>query len=138
MEDDSDFILLYIAALMTSWWFLLRSSSRPGRAPTSEHYQRLDWDRHVNLGLDCLWFKRMYRLSKPVFDELVELLTPDLAKSENMLSKLRHADIIPSHIQVAMALQYLGGGSYLTIFTLFGVSKSASYDILYRVCDAIN
>ncbi|CAM9456867.1 unnamed protein product [Phaeothamnion confervicola] len=132
-----DIVILAVVYAISCWW-CLRHAPAAGRAPTSKHYLRLDWERHVNLGYDCNWFKRFYRMSYSTFEDLVKLLEPALWRDANALSEHRAAPTIPVRMLVAMTLRFLGGASYLDVFTHFSVSQAAFYNALHRVVAAIN
>ena len=72
-------------------------------------------------------FPRAMRMSESAFDTLVDTLRPHL----------------PTHayspaMKTAMALWYMGGGSYIDIAAVFGCSVASFYNSLWSVVDAIN
>ena len=72
-------------------------------------------------------FPRAMRMSEDAFGVLVSTLRPRLP-SRGYSPEMR----------TAMALRYLGGGSFIDISAVFGASISSFYNSLWCVVDAIN
>jgi len=72
-------------------------------------------------------FERAVRMPEPTFTILVDKLRTRLP-SRGLSAELR----------TAMALRYLGGGSYLDIRAAFGVATATMYNCLWEVLDAVN
>jgi len=72
-------------------------------------------------------FPRAMRMSDEAFNNLVIDLRPRLSKRGPTAA-----------LRVAMALRYLGGGSYVDACAVFGVPRATFYNNLWHVVDAMN
>jgi len=104
-------------------------------------YERLIWADEV-AALGPL-FHRKYRMSYPVFTKLLSVLRGSLERNE-IQARRRHgrgsgaARAICPETQVAVALRFFAGGSYLDITTSHKIQVSTFYDIVKRVTSAIH
>jgi len=73
------------------------------------------------------FFERAVRMPEHSFLGLVDALRPRLPSRG-----------LSGEVRTAIALRYLGGGSYLDICAAFGVSPSTMYNCLWEVIDAVN
>jgi len=72
-------------------------------------------------------FDRAMRMSADAFQDLVDRLRPRLPRRG-----------VPPEVRTAIALRYLGGGSYLDICATLGVHTCTVYRALWDVIDAVN
>lgn len=72
-------------------------------------------------------FDRAMRMPSAAFHELVDVLRPRLPRQG-----------VPAEVRTAIALRYLGGGSYIDICAAMGVHPATVYRALWDVIDAIN
>lgn len=72
-------------------------------------------------------FPRAMRMSDGAFDGLVALLRPLLPRRG-----------LSAETRTALALRYLGGGSYVDICAAFGVHPASLYRAVWEVVDAVN
>ena len=78
-------------------------------------------------------FKNYLRIEPNLFDEMVDRLSPSLAKSE---TRMRHP--LPVGLKLAVTLRFLAtGNSYTSLQYSFRVSKSAICRFMPQVCQAI-
>ena len=150
-------LLLAAAALLMEQYWLRPKRRRPRQqqqSPQREEQQpearrRRIWcrewllrrsihgDYHHLLGElhreDQKGFKNYLRIQPHLFNEMVERLTPRLAKVE---TKLRHP--LPVGLKLAVTLRFLAtGNSYTSLQYSFRVSKSAISRFVPQVCQAI-
>jgi len=114
------------------------------------HCSRLDRER----GYDLLvfadevasvrrGFKRKYRMEFDVFTALVEQLRPRLRRNDAQ-ARRRHGRGLPGRravseeTQVAAALRFYAGASYLDVFSTHKVEPSSFNAIVKRVTSAVN
>ena len=82
---------------------------------------------------DTRGFKNFLRIQPELFQEMVERLTPILAKRE---TRMRHP--LPVGLKLAVTLRFLAtGNTYTSLQYSFRVSKSAISRFVPRVCQAI-
>ena len=104
-------------------------------------YERLIWADEV-AALGPL-FHRKYRMSYLVFTRLLSELRGSLERNE-IQARRRHGRgsgatrAICPETQVAVALRFFAGGSYLDITTSHKIQVSTFYDIVKRVTSAIH
>ena len=98
-------------------------------------WNRMDWERRVAF-LKPHEFKRFYRFDYKLFKTVVMKLRPILEKHSPSATKLR-GSAISAEIQLACALRYLAGGSYLDIAHQHGVSDTNFDKVVGRVVGAL-
>jgi len=74
-----------------------------------------------------LHFERAMRMSADAFYDLVDRLRPRLPRRG-----------VPPEVRTAIALRYLGGGSYLDTCAILGVHTCTVFRALWDVVDAVN
>jgi len=72
-------------------------------------------------------FERAMRMSEDAFHGLVGVLRPRLPRRG-----------VSAEVRTALALRYLGGGSYVDICAAFGVHSATVYQSLWDIVDAVN
>jgi len=85
-------------------------------------------------------FKRMFRLDRQSFDELVELLDP-LIKRDDKYATISSGSPISTRTRLAICLRWLSGGSYIDIRFAWGVSKAAFFSergVLWPTIEALD
>jgi hypothetical protein len=71
--------------------------------------------------LDDRRFKRRFRMSRMSFEALLATIRHDLERNEGMATRSSGEPVYP-YLQLAIALRYLAGGSYLDIADCYKVS----------------
>jgi hypothetical protein len=79
-------------------------------------------------------FRRVFRMGRSIFTSLLNLLRTDLLRDPSLRSSGRR---IESEIQLALTLSLLAGASYLDRMMLFGVSRSACYEIFHDTTNVV-
>jgi hypothetical protein len=70
-------------------------------------------------------FKRRFRMSSMSFEALLATIRHDLERDEDMACRSSGEPVYP-YLQLAIALRYLAGGSYLDISDVYKVSAGNS------------
>ena len=65
-------------------------------------------------------FKRMFRMSRRAFQNLLDKVSPELSVDENQAIRGSGSPILPQ-TALAATIRWLAGGSYLDICALFGL-----------------
>jgi hypothetical protein len=99
---------------------------------------RLRWDREVQSQLLEQTFELTFRMAPSSFENLLNLLYPDLAQDVRQAENASGGStpITPVNM-LQMTLRYLAGGKYLDIRVVAGVSVSSFYRIVNRTLRAI-
>jgi hypothetical protein len=80
----------------------------------------------VALGqLTDVQFKRRFRMTRMSFESLLATIRHDLERDEDMAGRSSRDPVFP-YLQLAIALRYLAGGSYLDISDVYKVSVGNS------------
>lgn len=96
---------------------------------------RMDWSERMN-SLTEFEFKRTYRQSSERFHSVVAALKErDL--SDRLIFDSREAthNAISMELRWSMTSRFLAGGSYLDIYQMHGVSKSAFFECIWKTLD---
>ena len=116
-----------------------KSSTYPGRIPGCVTISRKR--RNLNIlfsELTSIQFRRMYRMHKESFNELVDILAPKLPQQQ---PRKRGKDVngpITNETRLAMALRWFAGGSKYDIACNHGVGVGEVYKSVWMVVDAIH
>ena len=79
-------------------------------------------------------FKRLLRVDPPMFQELVDTLTPIIQKQPTVMR-----EALPVGLRLAVTLKFMcSGESYPEIAHLFRISTSSICNIISETCDAIH
>ena len=98
---------------------------------------RLDWAQHI-ARLAPGEFTRLYRLPLEVFNEVLEVIRPDLARNIEMGSIGSPEGAVSPELQLSMALRFFAGASYLDVALYHGGHRATFFSALWRVINAIN
>ena len=79
-------------------------------------------------------FKRTYRMTLDTFEMHIR---PAVARTHPEKGRRDLHGVVEPELQLSMTLRYLAGGSYLDIYHMHGVSRTAFYDTIPIVCNAI-
>lgn len=91
--------------------------------------------------LTAIEFKRMFRMDRDTFNELLEKITPELPIINGKMGENSSGSSISNKTKLACTLRWLAGGSYIDICFAFGVAKTTFFEtngILWTVLEAIN
>jgi hypothetical protein len=83
------------------------------------------------------YFKRMFRLDRPTFSWLLNLIRPKIQGCEKQACCSSGSPVFPE-IKLALALRFLAGGSYLDLAFAFDVSYKHVMDYVWEVFEAID
>ena len=83
-------------------------------------------------------FKRTFRLSRTVFNEVHGRIEHRLQCNETQRKNASGGTVVDTRIKLMIALRYLAGGSYLDLRLLFEVPTPSLYRIVRKVVDAVN
>ena len=100
---------------------------------------RLAWDEHVRMLLLENQFERTYRMSHEAFQNLVELLRPDISVDEAMsyVSSSGSTQPIIPELVLHCLLRYLSGGTYIDVRLLAQMSVASFYRILHLAIKSV-
>ena len=95
------------------------------RRNTPKRQRRFDWDAYWQRKTPAKW-KKTFRVTKERFTWL--------ANHERLQHlKPKRRDGISVNVQLAVALRFVAGGSYIDIADIFGISEENTlFDIVYR------
>ena len=127
-DDDSLFTVvevIVVAEAIMSW--------RSNRLTRS----RLNWQRHVQMLLHENQFDVMYRMTLESFNNLLDLLSPNLQVNERFSPLCCGAPISPE-IFLHCTVRFLAGGSYHDIRQSASISKPSFYCVVWQTIFAIN
>eukprot|EP00644_Phytophthora_capsici_P015270 jgi/Phyca11/113545/e_gw1.24.167.1 len=99
--------------------------------------ERLNWKHHSQLLLNEGQFRQYYRMSYRGFEKLVCLLAPRLHVDEAQSRRRSGIDPLTPVNMVQMCISWLAGYSYHPVRALSGCSKTAFYNSIHKVMDAI-
>ncbi len=86
-------------------------------------------------------FKRMFRVDRPTFDEVLERISPFLNVRDEQKAINSSGSPIQARTRLAVTLRWLSGSSYLDLCFAWGVSSSTFYHpdgIIWPVLEAID
>jgi hypothetical protein len=83
------------------------------------------------------YFKRMFRLDRPTFSWLLELIRPKIQGSEKQACCSSGSPIFPE-IKLAIALRFLAGGIYLDLAFAFDISHKHVMKYVWEVFEAVD
>ena len=123
--------------------YLSKHQNRPAevrRKPRNFHRNRgfaiEEMDR-----LDPSTFKKMFRVSRSTFDELLDIITPHLDQRNEVKAKNSSGSSISPKTRLAVTLRWLAGGSHLDLCFAWGVAHSTFFSergVLWPVIEAID
>lgn len=91
--------------------------------------------------LHPVFFKRMFRMDRSTFDELLEIITPHLVHRDEVKARNSSGSHIPPKIRLAVTLRWLAGASHLDLCFAWGIAHSTFFSdrgILWPTIEAID
>jgi DDE superfamily endonuclease len=95
----------------------------------------LDFPFHMKTLTDA-FFKRLYRLGKQDFTNLVRLVEPELHRAQTLPHGVA-SSVIPD-VMLAVTLRYLAGAKVLDLSWPYGLADSTVYAVIDETLDALN
>jgi hypothetical protein len=137
------------AALLLAWMLSARKRQLPSKRTFSNRRRfvrtrapRRTWSPTTFEEIDCKlndWeFKRTFRLSRTVFNEVHDRIAHRLRCNETLRKNASGGTVVDTRIKLMIALRWLGGGSYLDLRLLYMVPTPSLYRIVHNVVDAVN
>ena len=89
-------------------------------------------------------FESMFKLSRPGFEDLLNILSPLLHNTNEDMAIRSSGSVVSKRTKLYATLRWLAGGSYLDICFAWGVSKSAFFSdafdkgVVWPIIDAID
>jgi hypothetical protein len=86
-------------------------------------------------------FKRMFRVDRATFDEILERVSPFVGGTQEQKAINSSGTAIPTKTKLALTLRWLAGASYLDLCFAFGVATSTFYHprgVLWPIMEAID
>jgi len=99
-------------------------------------YAIMEMDR-----LDPAVFKKMFRLERPVFDELLDVITPHLVQCCDSKARNSSRSAISSKTRLAVTLRWLAGASHIDLCFAWGLAHSTFFSergVLWPTVEAID
>ncbi len=87
---------------------------------------------------DDVWFKKSYRLSKPVFYNVLEKIKGSIETLNIEMALRSSGSPINAEILLAATLRYLAGGSYIDIVDLYDLPHTCPHRYFWRTLHAID
>ena len=127
-----------LGALYASWR-AAKERRRRRRRPRQpmRTYERSSWQSTFLDRLNPLEFRRMFGLTQPAFDALLEDIHDDIVDKPGTWGGVRNGAAVPPALKLALTLRWLRGGSHHDLRLLFGVSKPTIYRVVVRVMRVI-
>ena len=127
----------------------LKCSSRPYRRRGRRWSRRVNRNICRNRGfalgqmdrLDDSTFKRMFRVDRSTFDEILVAIEPFLEEKKVEKAINSSGSSISNKTRLAVTLRWLAGGSYIDLCFAWGVGKSTFYSergVLWPTIEAID
>jgi hypothetical protein len=80
-------------------------------------------------------FRRVFRMERHTFASLLNVVRPDLERDGAMALRSSGGRIEPE-IRLALTLRLLAGASYLDAVMLFGISRTACYEVFHETVNS--
>lgn len=84
--------------------------------------------RNSMMDMDAKEFKKMFRMSKEVFETLLEHISPFLHDTNLEEAERSSGSMIDKRTKLAVTLRWLAGGSYWDICLAFGVASGSFFN----------
>ena len=92
---------------------------------------------HVIADLHPWEFKRMYGVDVDTYHEILEEIADDIRVEADGHGGVRNSEVIEPAVKLAVTLRWLRGGSYLDLWTGYGISRATFHRAAYEVMAAI-
>jgi len=142
LASDSMQLMMQMTAGLGSLytaWRAVKARRRQRRHPgPMRRYQRANWSSTFLDWLTPFEFRRMFGLTQPAFDALLEKIYDDIVDyPSGTWGGVRNAPVVAPALKLAITLRWLRGGSHHDLRLLFGVSRPTIYRTTVRVMRAI-
>ena len=98
---------------------------------------RMDFELRRQEMRQCGRFRRTYRVSEALFDQILEKIRPDVESTGQCASRWGGSKVTVE-IKLSLTLQWLAGGSYLDLVPMHGVGYASFYKYLWQTLEACN
>ncbi len=136
-EDLEDMFMFQHGSLLEILTIVVSMHNTPIARDPSIKQQRCDWDEFLAAYRHSKQRDRHLRMPLKDFEELVEILTPQLDVDEQQSLRRGLSPIIPT-IKVYCCIRWLAGGSYSDICLFAKISWPSFYRVCWETIGAIN
>lgn len=109
---------------------------RRPRAPMRRFARPVTWDVLTDR-YNPREFRQAHGLSREAFDHVLSIIKPLIVDAPAGRGGYRGTAPLPAELRFSMVLRWLRGASHHEFLVMYGISISAFYQIVWRVCRAI-
>jgi hypothetical protein len=137
-EEDNEYMICRFLNMLDSWDKERRQGRKRRRQRNSLQRARMRSQRLREMdSLSERDFKKLFRLPLNVFNAVLEVITPLLARNVAMAIRSSRVPITPK-ARLASALILLGGGRPIHASVIMGTAENHVWDNLHEVVAAVN